>query len=221
MSILKMIDHTLLKQNLEKGQLEKHCHEAVEYGFFSVMVQPLQVKKAKEFLKDSGVLVGTVIAFPFGEELTEVKVFQAKTAVQNGADEIDMVMCISKLKEGDFEYVINDIKSVLGVLGGKALKVIIETCLLECEEIEKACECCILGGASFVKTSTGFFEKGATVEDVLLMKETCLDIIKIKASGGIKTLEDAKALIDAGANRIGTSSSVEIAKSYNESLSET
>lgn len=214
MNICKFIDHTLLKQDLEKGQLERHCKEAIEYGFYSVMVHPLQVKCAKELLKGTGVKIGTVISFPFGEDITEVKVLQTKFAIKDGADEIDMVMCISKAKQNDWEYVINDIKSVKAACGGIILKVIIETCLLTKEEVIKACEACIAANADFVKTSTGFFQSGAKEEDIILMKNICLDKIKIKASGGIKNLNNALKMINAGAERIGTSGGINIADEF-------
>jgi len=216
MNILKFIDHTLLRHDLEKGHLEEHCSEAVKYGFYSVMVHPLQVKAAKEFLKDTDVKTGTVISFPFGEDLTELKVLQAELALKDGADEIDMVMCVSKAKENNWEYVINDIKKVKGVLGANILKVIIETCVLTKEEIVSACEACIEAKADFVKTSTGFFKSGANVDDIILMKKICEDKIGIKASGGIKSLGDALIMIKAGANRLGTSSGVKIAQEINE-----
>lgn len=216
MNILKTIDHTLLKQNLEKGQLRQHCQEAIDYKFYSVMVHPLQVSAAKQFLKNSGVIVGTVISFPFGEDLSEIKAMQAELAIKDGAEEVDMVMAVSKAKEGDWEYVTDDIKKVKKACRGKILKVIIETCFLTGEEIEKSCELCILAGADFVKTSTGFFSGGATVENIKIMKDICKDKIKIKASGGIRNLSDAKAMLNAGADRIGSSSGVKIAHELGE-----
>lgn len=212
MSIVKLIDHTLLKQDLSAGQLEKHCAEAKKYGFYSVMVHPLQVKRAKELLKGADIKVGTVISFPFGEDLTEVKCLQTEFAIEDGADEIDMVMCISKAKQNDFEYIVNDIKKVKNICGGRILKVIIETCLLTKEEIKNACKACIEAKADFVKTSTGFSTGGAVADDIILMKKVCGNKIKIKASGGIKNLEDAHKMVNAGAERLGTSNGVKIAE---------
>lgn len=208
---LKLIDHTLLKQDITQIDLQKHCEEAKKYGFYSVVVHPLHVKKAAELLKGSGVLTVTVIGFPFGEDLTRVKVYQAKCAVEEGAQEIDMVMAVSKAKEGDFEGVSADIAAVVSAVS-VPVKVILETALLTQEEIVKACEACIVAKAAFAKTSTGYFGQGATVENVQLMKSVCKDKIKVKAAGGVRTLEDLQAMVSAGASRIGSSSGVKIAE---------
>ena len=208
---LKLIDHTLLRQDITEIDLQRHCEEAKKYGFYSVVVHPLHVKNAAELLKGSGVLVATVIGFPFGEELTRVKVFQAKCAVEEGAQEIDMVMAVSKAKQGDFKGVSADIAAVVSAVT-VPVKVILETALLTKEEIVKACEACIAAKAAFAKTSTGYFGQGATVENVQLMKSVCKEFIKVKAAGGVRTLEDLQAMVNAGASRIGSSSGVKIAE---------
>ena len=212
MNVLKTIDHTLLKNNIEKNSIENLCKEAIQYGFYSVMVHPSQVKNAKSFLKNTDIMVGTVISFPFGEDLSKLKAYQTQLACNDGADEIDMVACISKILENDFDYVKRDIEKVREACSSKILKVIIETCFLNNAQIEKMCECCVEAKADFVKTSTGVLGVGANMENIKIMKNICKDRIKIKASGGIKNLNDALLLIDAGADRIGTSSGCFIAK---------
>ncbi|MFS8541725.1 MAG: deoxyribose-phosphate aldolase [Tissierellales bacterium] len=216
MNISSMIDHTLLKPEATEDMIEKLCNEAKENGFAAVCVNPFYVKKAKELLKGTEVKVATVVGFPLGANVKEVKVFEAKKAIEDGAEEIDMVITIGALKNRDYKTVKEDIKAVVEEARGKAIvKVIIETCLLTDEEKVKACELAKEAGAHYVKTSTGFNGSGATVEDIKLMKKVVGESMKIKASGGIRDYEAAKAMIDAGASRIGTSSSLNIIKGIN------
>ncbi|MEE6132018.1 deoxyribose-phosphate aldolase [Priestia aryabhattai] len=212
--ITKMIDHTLLKANATEEQITVLAKEAKEYSFASVCVNPTWVKKAAELLRDAQeVKVCTVIGFPLGANTPEVKAFETTNAIENGADEVDMVINIGALKDKNYELVERDIKAVVDAAKGKALvKVIIETCLLTDEEKVKACELSVKAGADFVKTSTGFSTGGATVEDIALMRKTVGPDLGVKASGGVRGLEDAKAMIEAGATRIGASSGVSIAK---------
>lgn len=212
--LARMIDHTLLKADATKAEIQKLVEEAKEYSFASVCVNPTWVKTAAELLKETPeVKVCTVIGFPLGATPTEVKAFEAKNAIENGATEIDMVINIGALKDKQYEIVENDIKAVVEAAKGKALtKVIIETSLLTNEEKEIACQLSVKAGADFVKTSTGFSTGGATVEDVALMRKVVGPNIGVKASGGVRSLEDAKAMIKAGANRIGASSGVAIMK---------
>lgn len=205
------IDHTLLKPEATKEQIEKLCKEAKEYGFYSVCVNPIWVKEAAQQLKDSKVKVCTVIGFPLGATTSEVKAFEAKNAIDNGASEVDMVIAIGKLKAGEYIGLQEDISAVVSVAKGKALvKVIIETCLLTEEEKVKACQLAVKAGADYVKTSTGFSIAGAKVEDIRLMRKTVGEDIGVKASGGIRDRETALKMIEAGASRIGASSSVAI-----------
>ncbi|EIJ78926.1 deoxyribose-phosphate aldolase [Bacillus methanolicus PB1] len=213
MDIAGMIDHTLLKADATKEQIRKLCEEAKEYKFASVCVNPGWVRFAGELLKGSGVNVVTVIGFPLGATTLETKVFEAKNAIENGAAEIDMVINIGALKSGDNDFVEKEIRAVVDAVKGKALtKVIIETCLLTDEEKVRACELAVKAGADYVKTSTGFSTGGATVEDVKLMRKTVGPDIGVKASGGVRSAEDAKNMIEAGASRIGASSGVSIVK---------
>ena len=205
MELSKYIDHTLLKAYAKENDIFYLCEEAKEYNFKSVCVNPCFVKYAKEQLKDSDVLVCTVIGFPLGANTTKVKVFEAVDAINNGADEIDMVINISKVKDQDFDYIYNEIKEIKEAVKNHTLKVIIETCYLTEEEIKKVSQIVKDAKADFVKTSTGFGTGGATVDNIKLIKETVGDF-GIKASGGIKTKEDFEKMIEAGATRIGTSS---------------
>lgn len=206
-----MIDHTLLKPEATEDMIKKLCDEAKEYGFVAVCVNPFYVKKAKELLEGTNVKVATVVGFPLGANVKEVKAFETKKAIEDGAEEIDMVINIGALKNKDYETVKEDIKAVVEAAGDKAIvKVIIETCLLTDEEKVKACELAKESGAHYVKTSTGFSKAGAKVEDVKLMKKVIGEDMKVKASGGIRDYETAKAMIEAGASRIGASSSVKI-----------
>ena len=204
MKLSKYIDHTLLKAYAKKQDIYYLCMDAIEYDFKSVCVNPAYVSYAKELLKDSNVLVCTVIGFPLGANTTKTKVFEAVDAICEGADEIDMVINISKVKDGDYDYIYNEIKEVKEAIIDHTLKVIIETCYLTKEEIKEVSLIVKKAGANFVKTSTGFGTGGATVEDIKLIKETVGDF-DIKASGGIKTKEDFDKMIEAGATRIGTS----------------
>lgn len=211
MDIAKYIDHTLLKAEATEAQIAALCEEAKSFGFASVCVNPAWVSYAKEKLSGSGVKVCTVIGFPLGATTSETKVFETKNAIENGAEEVDMVINIGWLKSGRFDLVKEDIRKVAEAAAGKALvKVIIETCLLTEEEKVRACQLAVEAGADFVKTSTGFSVGGATVEDVRLMRETVGTKAGVKASGGIRTLEDAKKMIEAGATRLGTSSGTAI-----------
>lgn len=206
----KFIDHTNLKQDATREDIKKLCEEAISYDFMSVCVNPDFVKFASDLLLDSEVKVCTVIGFPLGASTTRTKVFETKDALKNGADEIDMVINVSALKDKNYDLVKNEIASIKKVCKKHILKVILETCLLSNEEIVAACKLAKEARADFVKTSTGFSKSGATVEAVKLMRETVKDSMGVKASGGIKTHEDLIKMIDAGANRIGTSSGTKI-----------
>ena len=210
--IAKYIDHTNLKPYATKEDIIKLCEEAKKYGFYAVCVNPYRVKLAKEQLKGTDIKVASVIGFPLGATPTEVKVFEAKKALEDGADELDMVINIGALKDKDYDYVRRDIEEVVKVAHerGAIVKVIIETCYLSDEEKEIACRLAMEAGADFVKTSTGFGTRGATVEDVRLMRRVVGDKLGVKAAGGIRTYEQALEMIRAGANRIGTSSGVKI-----------
>lgn len=211
MDYAKMIDHTLLKTDAQKKDLDKLLLEAKKYNFMSVCVSPIWVKYAAEQLKNTNVKVCTVIGFPQGATPTEVKVFETKNAIENGATEVDMVIPVGMLKDKDYIAVENDIRAVVEAAKTKALtKVIIETCLLTDEEKIMACKLSKSAGADFVKTSTGFSTAGATVKDIRLMRETVGEQMGVKASGGVRSREDADAMIQAGATRIGTSNGVKI-----------
>lgn len=204
------IDHTNLKPEAQLDDIKKLVDEAVENDFYSVCVNGTYVKDIKEYNKD--VKIAVVVGFPLGAMATKAKAFEAKCAIEDGASEIDMVIAIGRLKDKDYDYVLEDIKAVKEAIGDKTLKVIIETCLLTDEEKIKACELSEKAGADFVKTSTGFSTGGATVADVSLMKKTVGDKLKVKASGGIHTRDEALSLVEAGADRIGASKSIEICK---------
>ena len=210
MSKNKYIDHKLLKPESTPQDIEKLCLEAKEYDFASVCIQPCYVKMAYGLLKETDVKVCTVIGFPLGANTTETKIQEACQAVEEGAEEIDMVINIGALKAGDTVYVTEEIRRIKEAVGEHILKVIIETCLLTDEEKVLACQCAVNAGADFVKTSTGFSKGGTTVEDVRLMKQTVGDRCRVKASGGIRTPEDFNAMIEAGAARIGTSSGIKL-----------
>ena len=209
--LASMIDHTVLKADATKSDVEKICKEALEYKFASVCINPGNIELAAKLLEGSEVKVCTVIGFPLGANTTEVKAFETKDAILKGAHEVDMVINIGKLKDKEYEYIKNDIKAVVEAAKGKALtKVIIETCLLTDEEKVKACELAKEAGADFVKTSTGFSTGGATPEDIKLMRETVGPNLGVKASGGVRCFADAEAVIANGATRIGASSSITI-----------
>ena len=216
MELNKYIEHTLLKQDATREDLEKLLKEACEYSFLGVCVNPCNVKLAKQFLKETGyneVKVVTVVVFPLGQTTTENKVLETVDAIKNGADEIDMVINAGRLKDKDYNYIVDEISKIKAFCQGRNLKVILETDLLTKDEIKKACELCIQGGADFVKTSTGFVKNGvgAKEEDVKLMYETVKDAgLKVKASGGIRDKEAAIKMIEAGASRLGTSSGAKI-----------
>ena len=216
MNYAKLIDHTLLKADAKKEDIIKLCKEAKDYCFKTVCIQPSYVSLAKEELKDSDVEICTVIGFPLGQNTTSVKVFEAIDAINNGADEIDMVINISKLKDHDNEYVTNEIKAIKKAINNHVLKVIIETCLLTDEEKERACKCVIDAKAEFVKTSTGFSIHGATVEDVKLLKDCVKDKALVKAAGGVRSKDDLIKMVEAGASRIGTSSGTKLVDSILE-----
>lgn len=209
----KYVEHTLLKQDAKKEDLIKLFDEAKEHKFLGVCINPCYVKLAKDYLKDTDVKVVTVIGFPLGANTTETKIFETIQAVKDGADEIDMVINVTKLKDKETDFLVDEIKLIKSACGGHNLKVIIETDLLTKDEIVYACECAIKGGADFVKTSTGFVKNGvgAKAEDVKLMFETVKDAgLQVKASGGIRGKEAAIAMIEAGAVRLGTSSGIKI-----------
>lgn len=207
----KLIDHTLLKQDAQPEQIVKLCEEAKQFDFMSVCVNPAYVPLAAKCLEDSDVKVCTVIGFPLGMNLTKTKVEEAVTCVKQGADEVDMVINVGMLKAGNDDYVREEIKEIKQAVGHNIiLKVIIETCLLSNDEIVRACKAAKEAGADFVKTSTGFSTGGATVEAVRLMRETVGPEMGVKASGGVRTHEDLIAMVEAGANRIGTSSGAKI-----------
>lgn len=212
MELNNYIDHTNLKNTATLKDIEKLCNEAIKYHFASVCVYPYYVPLVKKLLDKSTVAVCTVIGFPMGENTKETKVFEAINAVENGADEIDMVINISALKNKDYDYIKEEIEEIRDSIDGKVLKVIIETSLLTKEEIVKMTKICNETFVNFIKTSTGFGEYGARVEDVELINENKSDVLEIKASGGIKTLQAAEELIKAGATRIGTSNGVAIMK---------
>ncbi|SFB91282.1 deoxyribose-phosphate aldolase [Alkalibacterium subtropicum] len=207
----KYIDHTLLKPESTDMDVQKVCLEAKKHNFKSVCINPGWVKYTADLLKDSEVETCTVIGFPLGANTSKVKAFEAEQAVKEGATEVDMVINIGALKSEDYTLVHDDIKAVVNAVNGKALvKVIIETALLNEHEKVRACEAAKRAGADFVKTSTGFSTGGATIEDVKLMRKTVGPDMGVKASGGVRSIEDAKAMIEAGATRIGTSNGVAI-----------
>lgn len=208
----KLFDHTILKADATKTDVEKICKEALEYNFASVCVNQCRVKMVSEFLKGSDVKTCAVVGFPLGAMSGQAKAFEAKCAIEDGATEIDMVINIGALKDKEYDLVLDDIKAVRNVCkkGEIILKVIIETCLLTDEEKIKACELSLEAEADFVKTSTGFSTGGATAEDVSLMRKTVGNNAFVKASGGIRDKETASKMINAGADRLGTSATVNI-----------
>lgn len=211
MNAAKYIDHTLLKPEVTDKEISVLCDEAHEHGFFSVCIQPSWVKTAAEKLAESEVKVCTVIGFPHGSTTSEVKAFETKDAISNGADEVDMVINIGQLKAGNLDYVKEDIKSVVDAANKEALvKVIIESSLLTEDEVVTASRLAQEAGADFVKTSTGFNGGGASVEAVALMRLTVGEDMGVKASGGVRSYEDAKKMIEVGATRIGASSGIAI-----------
>lgn len=210
MKLNKMIDHTKLGANVTKAQIDQLIEEAKNYDFKSVCVNPIWVNYVVHKLKHTDVLTCTVIGFPHGTHQPNVKVFEAEQAILDGAEELDVVINIHALRARDYHVVKEEIKGIVDIAEGRFVKVILETCYLTDEEIKKACEIAVSAGANFVKTSTGFGPAGATVEHVKLMKETVGEHAEVKASGGIRTYEDAVKMIAAGATRIGTSNGVQI-----------
>jgi len=210
MNINKYIDHTNLKPYSSKKDIERLCDEAIKYNFASVCVNPYYVPLAHELLIRSNVKVCTVIGFPLGQNTKEIKIMETKDAINNGADEIDMVINIAALKDKYYDYVEDEIKQIKNIVQEKILKVIIETCYLEHDEIIKITEICNKVGVNFIKTSTGYGTSGAKVEDIELIKEKKNKNIQVKASGGIKTRTHAKDFLKKGVTRIGTSNGIEI-----------
>lgn len=216
MKLNKMIDHTILKAFATTKDIEKLCDEAIKYDFKSVCVNPANVQLASDLLAGSDVLVCTVVGFPLGANTKEIKMLETIDAVKNGADEIDMVINVAKAKEHDYKYIEEEIKLVVGAAGGHTVKVILETCYLSEDEKVACTLAAARAKANFVKTSTGFGTGGALVTDVVTMKANITPDMEVKASGGIKTLEDALTMVKVGATRIGTSSGVQIVEAYNE-----
>jgi deoxyribose-phosphate aldolase len=212
MKVNKLIDHTILKAFATEEEILKLCQEAMEYDFKSVCVNPVNVAFAKKALEGSDVLVCTVVGFPLGANTKEIKALETLDAIKNGADEIDMVINIGKAKEHDYDYIEEEIKCVVTASAGKTTKVIIETCYLTDEEKVACCLAAKSAGATFVKTSTGFGTGGATASDIKLMRETVGAEMGVKASGGVRTYEDLKVMVENGATRIGASSGIQIMK---------
>lgn len=210
MKLNQYMDHTLLKPEATKEQVEQLIQEAKDYNFKSVCINPTWVSLASELLQDTDVKVCTVIGFPLGANTSETKAFETKDAVKNGANEVDMVINIGALKAGDDQKVFEDIQAVVKASDDALVKVIIETCLLTDDEKRRACQLAKKAGADFVKTSTGFSTGGAKVEDIRLMRETVGETMGVKASGGVHTYDEAVAMIEAGATRIGASASITI-----------
>ncbi len=208
--LASFFDHTLLKPYTTEKDIKRVCAEAVKYGFYGVCVPPCYVKYAKKLLEKSKVKVVTVVGFPLGYSAPETKVYEARKAIKDGCDEIDMVINISKLKSKSYSYLENEIRKVVEAVKGKIVKVIIETCYLTREEKEVICKLAVKAGAQFIKTSTGFGPEGAKEEDIKLISEIVKGKAKIKAAGSIRTLNKALKMIKAGAARIGSSSSVKI-----------
>jgi len=214
--LANMVDHTLLKADATKKGFEQLCKEANEYGFKMVAINSYPVEMCREFLKDSEVHVGAAIGFPLGHTTIETKVFEVQDAIKNGADEIDYVINIGKLKDGDSEYIREEMKAIVNASreGGILSKVILENCYLTDAEKVTVCEIAKEVKPDFVKTSTGFGTGGATVEDVALMKKVVGNEVKVKAAGGIRDLETALKMVEAGAERLGTSSGIKIVEEY-------
>jgi deoxyribose-phosphate aldolase len=210
--LASMIDHSLLRPNATREQLRKLCEEAMTYGFKAVCVNPIHVADAAQMLKGKEVLVCSVVGFPFGTHFLKTKAVETEEVIRLGAREVDMVIWIGALKEGRDREVVDDIRAVVQAAEGYPVKVILETCYLTLEEKIRGCRLSVEAGASFVKTATGFAEEGAKVEDVRLMRETVGKEFGVKAAGGIRTLADASKMIEAGANRLGTSGSVAMMK---------
>ena len=219
MNINKYIDETNLKATASMQDIKKLCENAIKYDFASVCVNPCNVILAKNLLKKTDVKVCTVIGFPLGQNTLNTKIYETYEALENGADEIDMVINVAKLKDMDIEYVKNEISAIREITKNNILKVIVETCYLTSEEIKLMTEICGELNVDYIKTSTGFGSRGVSVSDVDIMRENKNDKLQIKASGGIKTYEDAKTLIEHGATRLGTSNGIKIMEEYkNETI---
>ena len=212
MNLNKYIDHTVLKADTPKAKVQQIIDEAIQYDFMSVCINPTWVSFAAEKLAATDVKVWTVLGFPLGANTSTVKAFEAAEAIKNGADEVDMVINIGAAKDGDWDLVESDIQAVVDASKDVTTKVIIETSLLTDEEKVKACQAAVRAGADFVKTSTGFSTAGATVADIALMRQTVGPDLGVKASGGVRSIADAQAMIEAGATRLGTSNGVDIMK---------
>ena len=210
MQISKYIDHTLLKATATKKDIIKLCREALDYNFYAVCVNGAYVALAKQELINSDVKIAAVIGFPLGAMTTETKVFEAKNSIENGASEIDMVINVGKLLDGESDYVENEIRLIKEAIGNNVLKVIFENCYLSKEQIKKVSKLAVNAGADFIKTSTGFGTEGATLEDLLIMKETIKGKALIKAAGGVRDKETAENYIKMGVARLGTSSGVSL-----------
>lgn len=207
--ILSKVDHTLLKADATWQDIQTICDEAMQYHTASICINPCYVKQAAEYMKGA-IPVCTVVGFPLGATDTDTKVFEAKKAIENGASEVDMVINIGKLKSGDYDYVQQEIAAIKQAIGHHVLKVIIETCLLTQEEKERMCQIVCDAGADYIKTSTGFSTAGATFDDIRLFNRCCAGRCKIKAAGGISTMEDIETFLELGADRLGTSRAVKI-----------
>ncbi len=217
MKLNKYIDHTLLKPEATTAQILSLCDEAKKYDFASVCVNPCHVALCKEALKGTTVKVCTVIGFPLGANTSSLKAFETKEAIENGAEEIDMVINVGALKDKNYDLVKKDIQAVYDAANGTLVKVIFENCLLTKEEIVKVCEICMKVGVAYVKTSTGFNKSGATFEDVKLMSDTVKGVCKVKAAGGVRNYDDALKMVkECGASRLGTSSGVAIVEGEHE-----
>ena len=204
------LDHTLLKPDATRAQIEQLCTEAAEHQFAAVCVNGSRVELAHSLLEESNVQVCTVVGFPLGAMEADVKRYETEAAVDSGAGEIDMVMNVGRFQDGEYDYIVREIRDVVEAADDRVVKVILETCLLSNEEIERACKLVVQAQAHFVKSSTGFGSAGATLEHVKLMRETVGQFAGVKAAGGVRNAEDARAMIEAGATRIGTSNSVAI-----------
>ncbi|NJK91342.1 MAG: deoxyribose-phosphate aldolase [Blastochloris sp.] len=215
MNLAQTIDHTLLKPEATLTEIEKLCAEAREHNFFSVCLNPYWISNARALLQGSSVKICTVVGFPLGATLPQAKAHATQDVVAAGADEIDMVMNIGAAREGHWNFIEHEIHDVVSQAKGRTVKVILEICLLSPEQIVAACQACERGGASFVKTSTGFSQGGATLEAVRLMRQSVSPQVGVKASGGIRSREDALAMIEAGATRLGTSASIAILQGRN------
>lgn len=212
----KMMDHTILKATATPADVEKICREALEIDAASVCINPCNIELTKRLLEGSGVKVCTVIGFPLGANTTSVKMYETQDAIKRGAEEVDMVINVGALLAGDTDTVYNDIKGVVEAAGGTLVKVIIETCYLSDDQKKTACELAMKAGADFVKTSTGFGTGGATAHDVALMRSVVGEKLKVKASGGIRTCQNAVEMIEASADRLGVSASIAILEGWEE-----